>query len=305
MCLLIMNQLDLLTKSYGKLHYYPHIPFWLLTPLRKVLRIISSNVLPKYLSGSNYKAGEETDVIVSFTSFPARIGTVWQVVECMMRQSFQPKKIILWLSKEQFKSEDSIPESLLKRTSEIFEIRFVDGDIRSHKKYYYVSKEYPNSLIFLIDDDIYYPTDILERSIKAREEYPDCVICNYGYHIGKKFDDTLKPYNTWEHEHSMSISEDLFFGSGGGTLFKPSDLYKDLTDIETARLLCPLADDIWLNAMVRLAMRKMVLLKNGLILSIKIKNNITLKSQNKTESKNDEQLANIIEFYNKKGISVF
>lgn len=301
-----MNILDFITKFYGSLHNYPGIPFWMITPIRKTARFLASIVLPRYLETS--KANMHNicdDIIVSFTSFPARIGTVWQVVECMMRQSYQPKKIILWLSREQFITEDSIPRSLRERTGEVFEIRLVDGDIRSHKKYYYVSKEFPNSLIFLIDDDIYYPTDILERSVKAHKEHPDCVICNYGYHIGKNTEGSLKPYNTWEHEHSMSISEDLFFGSGGGTLFKPSDLYKDLTDIETARLLCPLADDIWLNAMVRLAKRRMVLLKNGLILSIKIKNNITLKSQNKTESKNDEQLANVIEYYNKKGISVF
>ena len=91
---------------------------------------------------------------------------MWHVVECMFRQSYQPKKIILWLSQEQFPNEEDIPMSLRKRVNNIFQIRMVSGDIRSHKKYYYVVKEYPNSLILLIDDDLYYPTDMIEQLVK-------------------------------------------------------------------------------------------------------------------------------------------
>lgn len=84
----------------------------------------------------------------------------------MLNQTLQPREIILWLSKEQFPTTDSLPESLKSREDDVFKIRMVDGDIRSHKKYYYVVKEYTDDLIFLIDDDIYYPTDIIERSVR-------------------------------------------------------------------------------------------------------------------------------------------
>ena len=75
----------------------------------------------------------------------------------MLHQTFLPKKIILWLSKEQFDKKD-LPDSLLSLENEVFEIRMVDGDIRSYKKSYYVLKEYPEDNVLLIDDDLFYPT---------------------------------------------------------------------------------------------------------------------------------------------------
>ena len=286
-----MTILNLLVKSYARLNYYPGLPFWALTPFRRVLRFIAKHILPSYLAKpTNHEHKQMTDIIVSFTSFPARIDNVWQVVECMMRQTYMPHKILLWLSKEQFPTPDSIPVSLRQRENDIFQIRMVDGDIRSHKKYYYVSKENPDSLIFLIDDDIYYDTQILERTVKAHEENPEAVICNYGYHVTYDSNNNLKPYNKWTHECYYSNSSDLFFGSGGGTLFRPSDLHSDLTDIGSAISCCPLADDIWLNTMVRLADRPIIMLRNGIILPIFNANNIELRSQNQDQSKNDQQL---------------
>ena len=236
--------------------------------------------------------------ILSFTSFPARIDNVWQVVECMFRQTLQPAKIILWLSKAQFPTTESVPQSLRDREGDLFEIRMVDGDIRSHKKYYYVSKEYPDSLIFLIDDDIYYDTDIIRRSVKAYMDYGEkCVICNYGYQI--EYDkDVCKPYSEWHPiEGKRKVGKDLFFGSGGGTLFRPSDMYKDLTDIYLARKLTPLADDIWLNTMVMKAGLNKIMLTHGALLPIKMKENVTLSSVNNGESRNDEQINEVRKYY--------
>lgn len=215
----------------------------------------------------------------------------------MMRQTYQPAKIILWLSKEQFPDGSCIPASLKDREGDIFEIRIAEGDIRSHKKYHYVSKEYPDSLVFLIDDDIYYPTDILERTMKTHQNHPEAVICNYGYHMSYNDKGELMPYNEWPIEHSYSMDDDLFFGSGGGTLFKPSWLYKDLTNIELAMKLTPIADDIWLNAMVSMAGREKILLPNGKILPVFIKEDVKLATQNKEQNGNDKQLHDIITHY--------
>ena len=157
-----MDALNILTRLYARLHNYPGVPYWVMTPFRKAVRNVASRILPRYLSkphDQNYK--REDSVIVSFTSFPARINEVWQVVSCMLRQTLQPREIILWLSKDQFPTTESIPDSLRKLEGDRFTIRMVDGDIRSHKKYFYVAKEHPDDYVFLIDDDIYYPPTIL------------------------------------------------------------------------------------------------------------------------------------------------
>lgn len=84
--------------------------------------------------------------------------------------------------------------SLRERENDFFEIRMVDGEIRPHKKYFYIAKEFPDSRVFLRDDDIYYPTDILERALKIREKHPEVFIYNYGSHIGYYEDGSLKVY---------------------------------------------------------------------------------------------------------------
>lgn len=297
-----------MVKGYGNLHSingkskksYPLIRF--------IIRNISHLVLPAYLKISRSEAkctNGKNEVVVSLTSFPARIDNVWQVIECMLRQSYKPSKIILWLSKEQFPTIDSIPDSLKSRESDIFEIRIVEGDIRSHKKYYYVAKEFPNSLVFLVDDDIYYATDIIERTIRCYEACPNSVVCNYGFIMNYNNEGNLAPYKSWKRAYEYSESKNIFFGSGGGTLFCPSDLHPDLLDIDNALKLCPIADDVWLNTIVKISGVKVVLQENLYILELKNKGNITLSSENNGQNKNDMQINNVIAHYNNRGIDVF
>lgn len=291
-----MDVVDFFVDLYGVLKKNNVIVNRVLSPLRRLVRGVSNKILPTYLSQTNNRIGYEQveEIIVSFTSFPARIGNVWQVVECMKRQTIRPSKIILWLSSQQFPNEDSIPQSLKDREDDIFVIRLVDGDIRSHKKYYYVSKEYSDSLVFLIDDDIYYPSYILEKSVEIYKNTPKSVICNYGCQI--RFDSRGYhfPYSQWLDSDSQ---EDVFFGSGGGTLFRPSDMYTDLTKKDLALKLAPNADDIWLNAMARIEGLKIVRISNRLILPIYNKEDVTLDSLNNGNSQNDIQIKAVEDYY--------
>ena len=295
-----MNKLNLLVTIYSNLHNYKGIPFWVLTPFRRIVRTISKHQLPKYLRNCKKTTPKDkSEVIVSFTSFPARIENVWQVVECMLRQTYQPKKIFLWLSKEQFPSKEELPKSLLECENDIFEIRFVDGDIRSHKKYYYVSKEYPDSLILLIDDDIYYPTDMVEKMIKEHYKYPKAIISRYGSIIKYNKDGSIAPRKKgWNEITSATSNKNYFFGSGGGTLIIPNSLYRDLTNKDLFLNLTPTADDIWLNSMARLNNIPIRKIKFGNILPIKQKrNNPTLASVNLGNSEDDIQIQKVINHY--------
>ena len=75
------------------------------------------------------------------------------VIETILSQSIKPDKVILYLSKVQFpRLEDDLPDSLLHMKASGLDIRFVEGDIRSHKKYYYVMQAYPVSYTHL---DVY------------------------------------------------------------------------------------------------------------------------------------------------------
>ena len=191
----------------------------------------------------------EAQIIVSLTSFPARIRNIWMIIECMKRQTVRPSKILLWLSKKQFPNKGDIPNSILKRQDDIFEVRLVDEDIRSHKKYYYALQENPDSFIVTIDDDIFYPTYLIERLYNAYK-INGGIVCTWAskYYLSNG---VIAPYNDWP-KIVNSTSDNVFFGSGGGTIFPPHTLYKDVCNLNISLKCCPLADDIWLNAMARL-----------------------------------------------------
>lgn len=192
-------------------------------------------------------------VVVSMTSFPARIRKVWIVVETMLRQRQSPEKIVLWLSRDQFPGgPGQLPERLLAQQSRGLDIRFVDGDIRSHKKYYYAFAEFPDRHILTIDDDLLFPSTFVGDVWDCARAHPDSVIANFGSPFAwdeqlgyiTRTPGTISPGETGPH---------LFFGSGGGTLFPAGRMLPWMDNIDTIWSLCPTADDIYLNAIARVA----------------------------------------------------
>lgn len=304
-----MNALKYI-EYFNKVDITKGIKGKLLAPVRRVLKAKANRDIPKYLSTlpvPDTIVGDRIDrkLIVSLTSFPARINDVWIVVKTMMLQTYTPDKIILWLSEDQFPDGKGIPESLKSLEGVLFEIRLVKHDIRSHKKYYYVFQEYPNDLIVTLDDDIFYPQNLLEGIVNCHKENPDAVVCNYGLYVGYNVDGSIKSYNSWNRTKSLN-PKDFFFGSGGGTLFQPSKLYKDVTNIEIARLLAPTADDVWLNAMVRLANLPLIVQSNNHVLSVTVKNDERLCDTNVSQNQNDIQINAVINHYMSKiGINPF
>lgn len=238
-------------------------------------------------------------IIVSLTTFPARINKVHLVVECLLRQTYDNLRVILWLSKDQFHDE-ILPNSLKRLIKYGLEIRFVEGDIRSHKKYYYAFNEFKDDLVFLVDDDIFYPSWIVEESFNNYIRYGSkkVVIGHWGYKMIYKSESNLKSYNEWSQDFCKD-DPNLFFGSGGGTLIRPSELYEDCCNKDLFLKLAPTADDIWLNAMCRLAGVN-VHINLNYQLPIIIKNNIELRSVNCLENQNDVILTQVIHYYDQK-----
>ena len=102
------------------------------------------------------------DLVVSLTSFPVRIGKLHRVIRGLLAQSLQPRKIVLYLSLEEF-PDRALPKELMALTSDRFEIRFVEGNLRPYKKLLYALADFPRATILTVDDDNLYPSDCLAR----------------------------------------------------------------------------------------------------------------------------------------------
>ena len=246
-----------------------------------------------------FKEGRLSNAIVSMTSFPQRIDVVWLVVECLLRQTRVPAKILIYLSKEQFPSLQEVPESLKQYPKDIVEIIFVDGDIRSHKKYWYVIEEYKNKPIILVDDDLVYDSHMIEDLENYSSKEKLVMACCWGHSIARNADGKLLPYLQWKNQPQLHIpSNYLFFGSGGGTYFPEGSLDGAHQPINIITEICPYADDIWLNAIIRKNGYRPCLIRHyNSMPGWAIKNNKTLHSiNNGTRHLNDAQIMNVREY---------
>ena len=296
-----MRYQDIYAKTYYKLKARNK----LYSVLRLVIRSLANwDLKLHYRYFSNHTSvNVNSEVVVSLTSYPARIKYIWLTIETLLHQSTKPQKIVLWLSRVQFPNElQDLPKSLLSQRPRGLDIRFVDGDIRSHKKYYYIFQEMPEQLIMFADDDIIYPSDTIEGLLSEYKAMgaDNAVVHKYGYIIQYDKDGNRTPYNSWPSYYESSESANLFFGSGGGTLLKPSSLYEDTCNIELALKLAPKADDIWLNAMCRLAGCPIHKIQDGPILSIQNKEDSPLYKQNMRQGQNDLQLSTVSNYYSEK-----
>lgn len=218
-------------------------------------------------------------IIVSLTSFPQRINTVWMTIESIIRQNCKPEAIVLWLSRTQFPNEfEDLPLHLLKQIDNGLSIKFVDGDIRSYKKFYYAFHEYPNKLILTIDDDLLFPSYFLKSIYDCHKQNPRCIVASFGFEY--EWDPSTSYLKMLKTELKLNnAKENYFFGSGGGTLLDTSAI-NYLDNIDTILSLCPTADDIYLNTLYKLAGYRTVFHMNNPLLSLTIKNDTKLISHN-------------------------
>lgn len=245
---------------------------------------------------------QKENVVVCLTSFPRRIGVVWLVIECLMRQSIHASCIVLYLSKKQF-TENTLPKRLQEyQRRGILKIRLVDEDIRSHKKYWYAISEYPGMSIITVDDDIIYSSDTIKDLVEGSKKNPGSVISRYSSKICYDLNGDVLPYSEWKgYLHVGDKGKNIFFGSGGGTLFPAGCLNEANQPYEIIKTVCPLADDIWLNAYIRYNGFDVVCVhRNAGVPEWHIEHNQKLCYVNGELKCNDVQLFDVIRYFEEK-----
>ena len=91
-------------------------------------------------------------VIISLTSYPARLKNLHIVLRSLLKQKVAAEKVILYLGTDT--KDTDIPEKLKKLTKYNFEIRTGYEDLKPHKKYFFAMQEFPNHTIITADDDL-------------------------------------------------------------------------------------------------------------------------------------------------------
>lgn len=190
-------------------------------------------------------------VIVSLTSFPARIRTVSYTIESLLSQEYKPDKVVLWLAESQFpRKSKQLPRKLLALQEYGLTIKWT-SDIRSYKKLIPSLKEFPEDIIVTTDDDVYYRPDWLKKLYTSYLLDKNAIHCHRAHLIKLDNYGNISPYNKWGNETVRGPYQgfDILMTGVGGVLYPPHVLYKDSTNESIFYSIAKNADDIWFWAM--------------------------------------------------------
>lgn len=195
---------------------------------------------------------KKDELIVSLTSYPARIKLVHKTTDTLLNQTLKADKVILWLAKNQFPNQEKdLPLALLSQINKGLSINWYHKDIKSYKKLIPSLIQYPNSVIVTADDDIYYDKKWLENIyLSYLNTKEDCIHCHRAHQILFDSSHQIKKYTDWNFDiHYPNASYNLLFTGVGGVLYPPHSLHPDALNEELFTKLCPHGDDLWFWAM--------------------------------------------------------
>ncbi len=205
------------------------------------------------------------EIIISLTSYPARIQTVDQAITTLLQQTHKADRVILWLAAQQFpQREADLPPQLLALTAQGLTIAWC-ADYKSYKKLVLSLQHYPENLIVTADDDLLYPSDWLERLYRAYLADPTLIHCHRAHRVGFDQHGMVLPYTKWQFcLRNVPPSFANFLTGVGGVIYPPHCFYRDVCRDELFLQLAPTADDIWFWAMLVLNNKKINVVKDNL-----------------------------------------
>lgn len=291
----ILNQNNIIRKVGSKIKNLPQNI--------KIKKVISSLNKQQNFKKISLKRKSHPRIVVSLTSYKKRFNTLDICVKSILNQTLQPDRLILYLSKEE-KYED-IPESVKKLEKYGLEIKFVEYDLKPHKKYYYAMQEFPNDIIITVDDDVIYDKHLIEYLWITHLKFKRSIIATRAHQITFTANGKINLYNNWNWTSKIEETPrmDLMPTGVGGILYPPHVLRKDLLNNKEKIEKYIKVDDLWLKNVEVLSNVSTVLCKKSTVLEkrrIGIPNtqDTALMNVNVFENNNDKALEELDKEYN-------
>ena len=242
----------------------------------------------------------EIKIIVSLTTHSTRIRNVDLTIKTLFKQNTKADKIILNLSKDEF-NDNNIPKSLIKLQKNGLEINYVT-DTRSYKKLIPTLINHPDEIIITADDDILYPSYLIQQLITAYQKNPNMSHGCRGYTMQLSKDNTFEKYGTWPKCKHPTYGNNIMLTGIGSVLYGPGCFHKDVLREALFMQLAPTADDLWFKAMCLLnnTPSQVIIKQKQFKADFMPTNNSMinpLKAVNVKKGGNDKALANILNNY--------
>lgn len=211
------------------------------------------SAIDSYVKPSTY--GRREKIIVSLTSYPARIGEIKYTLYSLLIQDFPADEVVLWLAEEEFPAgENNLPPYMKMWDRYGLKIRWT-RNTRSYKKLIPALEVYKGAVIVTADDDIYYPKNWLRFLYETHIQYPEDIVAHRARRI--TFDDkVIAPYVKWSVISEPCRSYRNFMTGAGGVLYPVDCLHTDINKQELWEKVAPSNDDIWFWTMAVINDRK-------------------------------------------------
>lgn len=196
--------------------------------------------------------GHGTPVTISLTSIYPRLRLTHLTLETLLRQTVRPTRIVLWIPTDGRGAppvgyEASLTPQLQRLRHRGLDIRWT-RDFGPHTKLLPSASTFPDSIVVTADDDVFYPSNWLERLLDGHRKYPGHIVCYRGLKMTRN-EEGLAPYNDWPEYSSTEPGPELFPLGRDGVLYPPGCFTPEVFNEEVFRRTTPLNDDTWFKAM--------------------------------------------------------
>lgn len=268
---------------------------WLSRAIRRYLADMYLNI-PLHLVWPDLRADDKSSFVVSLTSFPARIGSLWMVVECLLRQTRKPQHILIHLDEGEFGHERTLPRSLTRRLSRGVSVIWVSGGYRSYNKLVH-SFGSVNVPVVTVDDDKYLPRDFLSNLVSWHDTHPHHIVGGRGWKLPGKNIEQGRFGHGWQRAARGEEGNHLFLPGVDGVLYPPGSLDPRIHDMDAAKTLSPTNDDIWFWAAARAVRTSFICAGLPPLRSISATSAAPKLNQVNSASVNDAQLKRTVAFF--------
>ena len=241
-------------------------------------------------------------VLVSLTSFPARLPYLHHTLYSILTQDYKDFHIALFLSSSEI-APSKLPLFLkIFKKLGLLSIHFVAENLRAYKKLFYALQAYPEHIIITIDDDQIYAPNTIRLLLESYARFPHAIHTHLAYD-GAYMADILQVDCARYCAIIKESSPHLALASVGvsGVLYPPRAFSQEFFNTQAILSLAPYNDDLWFFVMSVLNDVPKVLIQGALEhpkeSSIAIDESPNLWEINCEQHRNYDQLRALLEAY--------
>lgn len=263
-----------------------------ITKIKKAITFISLIIYYQFMPctlGINKKEYRHKKIVLSLTTYSKRLHSLHLCLRSLLNQNYRPDKVILYLGNDL--KINQLSHKILKLRKFGLEIIEHGENLKSHKKYYYAMKSFPEDIVITVDDDCIYDRHLVESLVNSYKRFPYAVSCRRANKITFDEKKNILPYSQWVIGcKEFDYPSMLYLATGvGGVLYPPHSLDKEVFNKVNIYQLCLPADDIWLKCMQILKRTPTVIVRSNHIhpFLIPYTSRVALANSNVLKNKND------------------